>query len=370
MMTAAASLIPELENVLKHGSREKRAETLRHITTLYLAGADGFDATQVDFFDHVFTLLIELIEVKTRAELAGRLAPVDKAPIRTIRRLAADDEIGIAGPVLKHAPRLSERDLIELARTKSQAHLHAISMRKSLDEAVTDVLVRRGDRDVARSVAANPGARFSRSSFSRLVERADSDGILAEKVGLRADIPTPLFQELVTRATAVVRKRLMVSASPSVRAQIRRVLDEVSREVVRRVGPRDYRAAQRAVLALHRVGELDEAALAAFAATGRYEETVVALATLVKVPLEIIDRLMANERSDPVLILCKAIELNWSTVKSILGLLPDGSVSARAGLDTAFANYGQLAPDTAQRVVRYWRLRPRPAAMPSASAKD
>ena len=35
--------------------------------------------------------------------------------------------IAVAGPVLKLAPRLAESDLIDVARTKGQAHLHAIS---------------------------------------------------------------------------------------------------------------------------------------------------------------------------------------------------------------------------------------------------
>ena len=51
------------------------------------------------------------------------------------------------------------------------------------------MLVRRGDRDVAHCVADNRGARISDSGFSTLVKRAEQDGVLAEKVGLRPDIP-------------------------------------------------------------------------------------------------------------------------------------------------------------------------------------
>ena len=166
-----------------------------------------------------------------------------------LRTLANDDDIAVAGPVLKLAPRLDEADLIDLAKTKSQAHLQAISARQALGEAVTDVLVRRGDREVARSVADNRGARISEDGFSALVKRAESDGMLAEKVGLRPDIPPPMFRELLTKATAVVHQRLLASATPEVKAEIRRVLAaSIAREVGARVGPRDYRAAQRVVL--------------------------------------------------------------------------------------------------------------------------
>jgi uncharacterized protein (DUF2336 family) len=263
----------------------------------------------------------------------------------------------MAGPVLQLAPRLQEADLVDLAKTKSQAHLQAISARQALGEAVTDILVRRGDREVARSVAGNRGARISETGFIRLVKRAESDGILAEKVGLRPDIPPPLFRELLTRATAIVHKRLLASATPDVKTEIRRVLDKVSNEVGARVGPRDYRAAQRVVLSLHRAGGMNEAALAAFAADGKYEETVVALAALSKVPITVADRLMAGERPDAVLILCKAAGMTWPTVRSVITVRPDGKPPSSLGIDSAFANYDRLSASTARRVVRFWQVR-------------
>jgi hypothetical protein len=83
---------------------------------------------------------------------------------------------------------------------------------------------------------------------------------------------------------------------------------------------------------------------------------VVALAALAKVPINVADRLMASERPDPVLILCKAAGLGWPTVKSIIAVRPAGKSSIGQGLDAAFANYGQLSASTAQRVVRFWQV--------------
>lgn len=359
-MGAASSLICELEDALQRGPRQKRAETLRRITALFLDTAPRSSDAQIALFDDVFALLIEEIENKARAELALCLAPVGNAPPKLLRRLAKDDDIAIAGPVLTLAPRLDETDLVDVATTKGQAHLHAISTRRELGEAVTDILVRRGDREVARSVAENHGARISEIAFSRLVERAESDGVLAEKVGLRPDIPPPMFQELLTRATAVVHRRLLASASPELKAEIHRVLEKVANQVSARIGPRDYREAQRVVLRLHRAGTMNEAALAAFAGDGKYDETVVALAALSKVPIVVADRLMAGERPDPVLILCKAAGMSWPTVKAVITVQPDGKPPSILGVDAAFANYDRLSPSTAQRVVRFWQVRQNP----------
>src|SRR5580693_7532797 len=166
-MAAALSLIPELEQVLQRGSRQKRVEALRRITALFLAGADSYTDQHVDVFGDVFGHLIAEIETKARAELASSLAPVPNAQIKVLRTLAQDDDIAVAGPVLKLAPRLPEADLLDLAHTKSQAHLQAISVRQDLGEAITDVLVRRGDVEVARSIADNRAARISETGFFR-----------------------------------------------------------------------------------------------------------------------------------------------------------------------------------------------------------
>jgi uncharacterized protein (DUF2336 family) len=356
-MSAAASLIPELEDVIQHGTRQKRAEMLQRITILFVHGASRYNAEQVDLFDNVFGLLIAEIETKARAALSGHLAPLENAPANVLRMLALDDDITVAGPVLKRAKRLKEADLVDLAQTRSQAHLQAISERRVLGEAVTDVLVRRGDREVARQVAENRGARISESGFVRLVERAESDGVLAEKVGLRPDIPPKMFRELLTKATAVVHQRLLAAASPELQAEIRRVLDKVSGEVGARVGPRDYRAAQRVVLGLMQGGRVNEAVLAGFAGEHKYEETVVALAALSKVPIKIADRLMAGERPDPVLILCKAAGMGWPTVKSIIVSRSEGSGVGIQGLNAALANYERLSASTARRVVRFWQVK-------------
>ncbi len=85
---------------------------------------------------------------------------------------------------------------------------------------------------------------------------------------------------------------------------------------------------------------------------------MVALAALSKVPIGVADRLMTSERPDPVLILCKARELSWSTVKSIIAVRPDGKAASSQGVDSAFANYGRLSASTAQRVVRFWQVQP------------
>src|SRR5262245_44371204 len=134
---AVSSLIPELEDVIQNGSPERRIQTLQRITALFLDGASRFNEDHVRVFDDVFGRLIEEIETKARAELSNRLAPVENAPAKVVRTLAADDDIAVAGPMLEQSPRLAETDLVDIASTKSQAHLLAISGRTGIAEPVT-----------------------------------------------------------------------------------------------------------------------------------------------------------------------------------------------------------------------------------------
>ena len=354
-MGVPASLLPELEDVVQHGSADKRAETLRRITTLFLEGAPSFNAEHIALFDDVIGCLIEEIEAKALAELARRIAPVPNAPAGVVSALARNDDITVAGPVLEQA-RLSDPDLLHIAETKSQAHLLAMSTRLGISEALSDILVERGDREVARSIANNRHAQLSDTAFIKLVRRAEQDGLLAEKVGMRTDIPPRLFRQLLMQASEVVQKRLLAKAKPETQVEIRRVLAQVTDEVAAKAAPRNYTSALAAVRAMHKERKLGEADIAEFAKGGKYEETIAALATLCAVPVEVVDRLMNGERADPVLILARAAGFGWTTVKAVLNAWPGAKPSPQT-LDLARDNFERLTASTAQRVVRFWQVR-------------
>jgi uncharacterized protein (DUF2336 family) len=354
-MGAPASLLPELEYVVQHGSAEKRAETLRRITSLFLDGAKAFNDEHVALFDDVIGCLIEEIEAKALAELARRISPVANAPAGVVSTLAKNDDIDVAGPVLK-AAALSDPDLKYIAETKSQAHLLALTGRLAISETLSEILVERGNNEVARSIANNHKAQLSEDAFGTLVKRAEQDGVLAEKVGLRTDIPPRLFRQLLLQASDVVQHRLLAQAKPETQAEIRRVLAKVTDEVGAKASPRNYTAALAAVRALHAEGKLSEADIAEYAKLGKYEETIAALATLCAVPVEVVDRLMSGERADPVLILARSAGFGWATVKDVITARPGPKTTAQV-MDAAFENFEKLTAATAQRVVRFWQVR-------------
>jgi uncharacterized protein (DUF2336 family) len=156
-----------------------------------------------------------------------------------------------------------------------------------------------------------------------------------------------------------VQQRLLASARPETAAEIRRVLAKVSDDIGAKVpDAASYAGAKAVVRALKEKGELDEHALADFAKDRGYEETVVALSELTSVAVETVERLMAGDRADPILILCKASGFSWPTVRAIIMVRPGGKGTSTQALDTAYANFERLSAPTAQRVMRFWQVQP------------
>ncbi|MFY0076027.1 DUF2336 domain-containing protein, partial [Acinetobacter baumannii] len=89
--------------------------------------------------------------------------------------------------------RLSNAALREIASSKGQDHLFAISARENLPAFVTDVIIDRGEDRVIRRLAKNAGAEFSDNGYSPIVARAEGDDELVEILGLRIDIPAKLL---------------------------------------------------------------------------------------------------------------------------------------------------------------------------------
>src|SRR5205085_8936695 len=139
-----------------------------------------------------------------KADVSERLASIENAPPTVVHRLAADDMIDVAGPMLASSNRLSERQLAALAAAKSRRHMMAIAGRRHLSDQVTDTLLGRGDSQVARTVATNAGAALSDKGYDKLADLAASDPSLAECIVVRADIPQRHFRTLVAMAPEAV----------------------------------------------------------------------------------------------------------------------------------------------------------------------
>jgi uncharacterized protein (DUF2336 family) len=262
----SAALIAELNDAVAHGTVDQRAKILYRITELFVVASTNYSDDQIELFDDVLMRVAVTIELSARAVLAKRLAKEPRAPSKISRFLASDDAIDVARPVIEQSQRLDSDTLLATAQTKSQQHLLAISRRSSLDEALTDVLVERGDKSVVLSTAGNPGARFSDRGYATLTTRSEGDDELAACVGLRRDIPRPHLLRLLVRASHAVRQKLK-AANPSMAPMIEAAVSEAAATVLDQASAvaRDYAAARSRIASLRAAGRLNENEVAAFA---------------------------------------------------------------------------------------------------------
>ena len=244
-MTVATTLIPGLDDIIKHGDPNRRAEAARRIAELYFEAAAALRPDHVDLFDGALINLVPDTEIASRAELAERLSFIANAPRGLVGQLAREDEILIAGPLLRRSPVIDEGALIDIARIKGQAHLLAMSERPTLSSGVTDVIVRRGDRDVVRRAAGNAGALFSQTGYSVLITRASQDGVLTLKVGQRDDLSDQQLTDLLAGSIDIIRRRLFEVVKPARQAAINQAMSEISGVPEPVESRRDFAPAQR-----------------------------------------------------------------------------------------------------------------------------
>ena len=347
------NLISDIEKAIATRSGET-ATMLRRVTDLFFLNAGHYSADQLELYDGILKVLISAVEVSARAELAQRLAPVDNAPVNTIRSLALDDAIEVAEPVLALSNALDDDVLTHCITIRGQEHLLAIATRKRISGLVSDQLVTKGNIEVLRTLASNPGAAITDLGFGILVKKSTDDDWLSERVARRIDIPEHHLRELISKASEVVRQRLMADIPE---------LSEIIGEILPKTPPttgtettglcKDYRTAELVV----KSQPLTEAVVIEFAKAKKLEEIIVSISQLSGLAAMEIDRLIMGKWSSPVAVILKAIGFHLTTVDAIYrSRLPSEGV-IHNDLSQIKAEFIALRRPTAERIMRFYCAR-------------
>lgn len=324
----SAISVRDIEEQLRHSDPQKRQNILHSLTDLFLSSAPQLDEDGVEVFDSVFDCALQKPNTATLTDISTRMAPVPNAPTRLIKRLANDPEIAVAGPVLGQSPRLSETDLCEIARVRGNTHLLAISIRKNLTSPVTDILIDRGDNEVARNVANNETAKLSERGVSRLMERAETDETISAGLYTRSDLQPDAMQTEWTNAKA--------------RSQEARV---------------KIAAAQRLAVTLKQEGDLTETKIGAFAAENKYEELVAAISLLSNLRYQVIESMLHGQRLGGLTLVCKSLGFNMTTMNALWKVAAWRNGAGPNEINSARKDFLAVSKEIAQRVLRFWLVR-------------
>ena len=355
--TVAVSRLPDLIALAEEGSSEKRRALLRELTEHFF-GSPARTATEDTLYGAVLAKLADDMETAVRAELSSRFANTPDAPHALIRRLA-NDEAAVAGAVLAHSPVLTDEDLLGVVRNHGQDHLRAVSARPSVSEAISEVIVERGDDETLGTLLRNDGARLSRKASEVAVERAKANPALHDATVSRAGLPADLLNDMYFVVEARLRNQILEQNARMDPALLDAALAAGRARVATDDGalPADYSECLAYVEELKAAGQLTPQMLARFLRSGGRTSFLIALAQLSDIDFHTARQIVDRRELDALAVVCKAADLDRALflTYAVVLLNDDGDAMAKAH---AYARmYAELGRDAALRTLRFWRMR-------------
>jgi uncharacterized protein (DUF2336 family) len=349
----------DLIELAKEPSSERRRELLREVTDLFLAQAPSkLDPGQIALFDDVMGRITSEMEEVVRAELSEKLAPSAVAPPQVLRDLAGDSA-AVAAPILRTSTALSEAELVELARTKGQAHLRAISQRAEVPIAVSDAIIERADDATLGVLLRNEGAELSREGSETAVDRAHANPALHEAVVHRRSLPPDLLNEMYFIVEARLREKIMERNAELDPQELEAALASGRKRLAARDGavPPDYQQAEADVKAMAKAGELTPTVLTSLLRRGEKTRFMIALAELADIDFATARRILEQRLVDPLAIICKAADFERALFLTFVVLMLDRDANAMGRAQEYGDLYAKLTREAASRAIRFWRIR-------------
>lgn len=351
------SRLPDLIALAREPSSEKRRALLRELSDHFFGAAQRTEA-ETALYGAVLADLTDAMEVAVRAELAERFATSAEAPIQLIRRLA-NDEAEVAEPVLRGSPVLTEADLIQVIRSRGQAHMRAVSQRAEVSEAVSDAIVERGDDETLGTLLRNDGAHLSRAASEAAVERARANPALHAAAVERTALPADLLNEMYFVVETRLRQRILEQNARMDPALLEAALAAGRTRVATDDGalPPDYAESLAYVEELRAANQLTPPVLARFLRSGGRTSFLIALAQLADIDFHTARQIIERRELDALAVVCKAADLDRALflTYAVVVLNTDGDAMGKA---RAYAGmYNELTREAALRTLRFWRAR-------------
>ncbi|UDF03242.1 DUF2336 domain-containing protein [Asticcacaulis sp. AND118] len=342
----------------KEPSSEKRRELLRQVTSVFMAHPEQVEGPEMALYDEVMSQLSSEMESVVRAEIARTLAEAKVAPLGLLRRLASDD-IEVAEVILKRSKALTESDLIHVVSTKGQDHLRAVSQREEVTEAVSGVIVERGDDTTVNTLLRNDGARLSRATNEVVVHRAQTSPALHDAIVNRKDFPLDLMNDMYFVVEARLRERIMQENAKVDPAVLEQALSKSRNTVAIAHGsfPTDYEKIMGEVEALFNNQKLTPALLARYMRDPNQTWFLCALAIMADIDFLTAKHVVEKREIDALAIACKAADLEKSLFLTYAMIMLASQDNAMGKAAEYGKLYEQLPRETALRTIRFWRMR-------------
>lgn len=324
-------------------SSDSRRQLLHAVTDLFLLDNDPNEAVKEHYGEIAAGSLGHLGD-EDRKGYADRVAAMPTLPHNVAVTLGGDSNAEVARLVLSLSPVLTDTDLAAIAVSQSQQHLVAIAERARLSEGVTDILVERGDQKVLHTVSANEGAAFSNRGFDRLLERGEGDATITGALARRSD----LAPNRVQRVLRIVEQFSDGgSAAPATDASV-----SLARQA------RQQRLEVKLLLSdlAAKVREVDDV-LIMLADEDRAYHLSQVLAEISGISIEQALRVLMQRDSSGIAVACRSLGIGATAFRAILQLRARRLYFSSRDVDDDVDAYDKLDLATAERTLRFLKLR-------------
>ena len=348
MAHSPADILIELEEAVATCPLDRCARILGGILQLLTGSGDRSQELLAGVVDGVLLRLTARVETSALIQLSTALAKLKVAPAETLRRLASHEDPDIACPLLLKSQALAAADLAMIASSAGERQRQAICARDSIAPDVTEALIRHGGRALYLALIKNPGTKFSDAAYAALIDGAGQNDEITKALALRPDTPDLVVKKLLSATPGKAPPaKPNASAVPSAQAAVP--------ATPKLPGPAAYANARPEIVALSRVGKLNDSTVNRFVIRGETANLVTALSVLSGAPIEIVEQVMTDGDCEGLVMACRASRLNWATTLAIL--------SNRSGTRLSFAEreraqhvFETLLLSTSQWTVRWGEI--------------
>lgn len=356
-MTEKLARLEGLARLTRENDEEGRRELLREVSDLFMEAPDTLSETEVAYFGEIMCQMVGKVEGMVRQHLSETVAPVANAPRDLVVSLASDQQIEVARPVLMGSELLGDKDLVKIVETRSQDHMEAISMRRSVSETVTDALVVKGNDTVLETLADNNGARFSRGGMETIVQRAEDNDTLNRSLIRRQDTPDDLAKEIFWRVSWAMREQLLASDLELNDEDVEAMMQETEKWFLAQEKSRRLNPAENFIVRKEALGQLDNGLLLQMAREDKTPELVAGVGRLAKLDPETARQTVFDPDGEKMAVVFRSLDMDYDMFGEILLLTNFDGTRSREDVGALLDIYVQIPQKVAQRAMRFLRTR-------------
>jgi len=232
-------------------TRIKTAHTVSHDYATTSMSRDDLALAEA-----IINYLLLDIDSTVRAALSEKLKDCNFLSHETVQKLSQDVDV-VSLPMIASSTLLTDRDLLEVLETASDAKQIAIADRAELDLMVTDEIAKKGCYEAVEACLENQAAIIGLEGYQHILQRFGNEEIIQELLFRRPDLPKDTVTRLCEFISEDYKQELMVGDHLSDAVSARMILNARERILAKNLSRRmtDYEQ-KKASLSLQKEGRL------------------------------------------------------------------------------------------------------------------